>query len=120
MSFPSVQAGPKKEIPTGRPKMYPAGTVMSGYPATAAGPEKSAQLYQKVYGEMGKMLPRPELLALLNVCPARCYELSDKGQVEITVDGCIECGTCRVIGEPSGDIEWSYPRGGYGVLFKFG
>jgi len=27
---------------------------------------------------------------------------------------------CRVIGEPGGDIEWSYPRGGYGVLFKFG
>jgi nitrite reductase/ring-hydroxylating ferredoxin subunit len=52
--------------------------------------------------------------------PARCYELSDKGQVEITVDGCIECGTCRVIGEGTGDIEWSYPRGGYGVLFKFG
>ena len=42
------------------------------------------------------------------------------GQVEIAVDGCIECGTCRVIGEPSGDIEWSYPRGGYGILFKFG
>ena len=33
---------------------------------------------------------------------------------------CVECGTCRVIGEPGGDIEWSYPRGGYGVLFKFG
>ena len=42
------------------------------------------------------------------------------GQVEITADGCVECGTCRVIAEPSGDIEWSYPRGGYGVLFKFG
>ncbi|UFZ04229.1 ferredoxin family protein [Bradyrhizobium ontarionense] len=64
--------------------------------------------------------PTPQLKALLNACPARCYELNDKGQVEITVDGCIECGTCRVIGEPSGDIEWSYPRGGYGVLFKFG
>jgi ferredoxin like protein len=46
--------------------------------------------------------------------------MNDSGQVEIAVDGCIECGTCRVIGEPSGDIEWSYPRGGYGVLFKFG
>ena len=42
------------------------------------------------------------------------------GQVEITIDGCVECGTCRIIGEPSGDIEWNYPRGGYGVLFKFG
>ena len=65
-------------------------------------------------------MPSPALLSLLKACPARCYELNDKGQVEITVDGCVECGTCRVIGEPSGDIEWSYPRGGYGVLFKFG
>lgn len=65
-------------------------------------------------------VPTAPLLALLTACPARCYELSDKGQVEITVDGCVECGTCRVIAEPSGDIEWSYPRGGFGVLFKFG
>jgi ferredoxin like protein len=32
----------------------------------------------------------------------------------------VECGTCRIIGEPTGDIEWRYPRGGYGALFKFG
>lgn len=65
-------------------------------------------------------VPSPALRALLTACPARCYELNDRGQVEIAADGCVECGTCRVIAEPSGDIEWSYPRGGYGVLFKFG
>jgi ferredoxin like protein len=65
-------------------------------------------------------VPSPQLLSLLKACPARCYDLNDKGQVEITVDGCVECGTCRIIGEPTGDIEWHYPRGGYGVLFKFG
>ncbi len=65
-------------------------------------------------------VPSAAMLALLTACPARCYELSDKGQVEITVDGCVECGTCRIIGEPTGDIEWTYPRGGYGVQFKFG
>ena len=65
-------------------------------------------------------VPSPPLLALLKACPARCYELNAKGQVEITPDGCVECGTCRIIAEPSGDIEWSYTRGGYGVLVKFG
>jgi ferredoxin-like protein FixX len=35
-------------------------------------------------------------------------------------DGCVECGTCRIIAEATGDIEWNYPRGGYGVSFKFG
>ncbi len=64
--------------------------------------------------------PSANLVALLSACPARCYGLTDGGQVEVTVDGCMECGTCRVIAEPSGDIEWSYPRGGYGVLYKFG
>ena len=65
-------------------------------------------------------VPSPALLALLTVCPASCYALNATGQVEVTADGCMECGTCRVLAEPGGDIEWSYPRGGYGVLFKFG
>lgn len=64
--------------------------------------------------------PSPELLSLVTVCPAGCYSMGDNGQVEISPDGCMECGTCRVVAEPSGAIEWNYPRGGFGVLFKFG
>ncbi|MFY9643354.1 MAG: ferredoxin family protein [Rhodomicrobium sp.] len=64
--------------------------------------------------------PSEVLLTLTRLCPAGCYTTNGKGQVEITPDGCLECGTCRILGEPTGDIEWSYPRGGYGVLFKFG
>lgn len=64
--------------------------------------------------------PSDALIALTKVCPAGCYALNDSGQVEITPDGCMECGTCRVIAGMSGDIEWNYPRGGFGVLFKFG
>jgi ferredoxin like protein len=65
-------------------------------------------------------VPSAALLALTTVCPAKCYEMNDKGQVEITPDGCMECGTCRVLCEASGEVEWNYPRGGYGVLYKFG
>lgn len=64
--------------------------------------------------------PSAALLSLTKVCPAGCYALTDSGQVEITPDGCMECGTCRVIAGPTGEIEWNYPRGGFGVLFKFG
>ena len=32
----------------------------------------------------------------------------------------MECGTCRVVCAETGEVEWNYPRGGYGVLFKFG
>ncbi len=65
-------------------------------------------------------VPSQVLLTLLKLCPAGCYTENSKGQVEITPDGCLECGTCRVLGEASGEITWSYPRGGYGALFKFG
>lgn len=64
--------------------------------------------------------PSANLLALTRICPAGCYTQNELGQVEIAADGCMECGTCRVLCEPSGDIVWNYPRGGYGVLFKFG
>jgi ferredoxin like protein len=65
-------------------------------------------------------VPSPVLMTLTKVCPAGCYSVNSRGQVEIVPDGCLECGTCRVLGEPGGEIVWSYPRGGYGILFKFG
>jgi len=64
--------------------------------------------------------PSPALLSLTHVCPAGCYSLNERGQVEIAVDGCFECGTCRVVTAKTGEVEWNYPRGGYGVQFKFG
>ncbi|MCC3246358.1 ferredoxin family protein [Methylocystis sp. WRRC1] len=64
--------------------------------------------------------PSANLLAMTRICPAGCYSETSNGQVEITPDGCLECGTCRVLCESAGDIVWNYPRGGYGVLFKFG
>lgn len=53
-------------------------------------------------------------------CPAGCYTLEGNGRVVLITDGCLECGTCRVICEEHRNIDWEYPRGGYGILFKFG
>jgi len=64
--------------------------------------------------------PSQNLVAMIKLCPAGCYSLNETGQVEIASDGCFECGTCRVLCEPAGELTWAYPRGGYGVLFKFG
>jgi ferredoxin like protein len=64
--------------------------------------------------------PSAALLSMTKICPAGCYDQNDKGQVEISPDGCLECGTCRIVCAASGDIVWEYPRGGFGVLFKFG
>lgn len=38
--------------------------------------------------------PSPNLLALTQICPAKCYEVNEIGQVAIVPDGCLECGTC--------------------------
>ncbi len=54
-------------------------------------------------------------------CPAGCYVRDeDTGAVVLTTDGCLECGTCRVICSDHDNLSWEWPRGGYGVLFKFG
>ena len=64
--------------------------------------------------------PSHNLQAMTTICPAGCYANNPAGQVEVVADGCMECGTCRILLEPTGEITWNYPRGGYGVLFKFG
>lgn len=53
-------------------------------------------------------------------CPARVYQWDELEKV-ITVgyEGCFECGACRV-GCPYLNISWRYPRGGYGVSYRFG
>lgn len=51
-------------------------------------------------------------------CPAGCWRL-DAGNIELVVDGCLECGTCRIVCAP-GNVDWNYPRGGFGILYKFG
>lgn len=51
-------------------------------------------------------------------CPALVYKWED-GHITVAFEGCLECGTCRV-GCPHSNIDWKYPRGGFGVQYKFG
>jgi len=41
--------------------------------------------------------PSKNPLAMTTLCPAGCYVENSGGQVEITPDGCLECGACRVL-----------------------
>lgn len=69
---------------------------------------------------VGSGKPSKALKSLVTVCPAGCYAEEEDGSVAVTPDGCLECGTCRVICAGTGELKWDYPRGGYGILFKFG
>jgi ferredoxin like protein len=53
------------------------------------------------------------------ICPAGIYSVSEQGETSLTIDGCLECGTCRLV--CGNDIlEWAYPEGGAGVQLRFG
>lgn len=58
--------------------------------------------------------------ACTTACPAACYTAEEDGSLTATFDGCLECGTCRIICQDNNNIDWFYPRGGYGILYKFG
>lgn len=96
---------------------------------TASAPKVEEKLFQNRYlVDAGRPhirvkphdVPSAGLQAMIHLCPAGCYSMAEGGQVEVASDGCVECGTCRIVTSGSGELEWNYPRGGFGVLYKFG
>jgi ferredoxin like protein len=57
--------------------------------------------------------------ACLVVCPAVLYTLKE-GEVHFDYAGCLECGTCRVMCTNKGITKWEYPRGTFGVSYRYG
>lgn len=54
----------------------------------------------------------------LIVCPVQCYQ-KERDKLIFSWENCVECGSCRIVC-PGGAVTWNYPRGGYGVCFRFG
>jgi ferredoxin like protein len=57
-------------------------------------------------------------------CIARCcaevYRWNEEDRrLEIAYENCLECGVCKIVC-PYDNIDWSYPRGGFGVCYKYG
>jgi ferredoxin like protein len=53
----------------------------------------------------------------LYVCPAHLYTLDKEGMITFNHEGCLECGTCRIT---CLHLTWNFPKGGYGVQYRFG
>ncbi|MCE4623292.1 MAG: 4Fe-4S dicluster domain-containing protein [Caldisphaeraceae archaeon] len=51
------------------------------------------------------------------LCPAGCY-VKAGDRVIFSYEGCVECGTCRVIC-PMDAVKWNYPKSGKGILYRF-
>ncbi len=56
--------------------------------------------------------------ACVYVCPANLFVPLDDGGILFNYEECFECGTCYIACDKEGAIQWSYPRGGYGVTFR--
>jgi ferredoxin like protein len=56
----------------------------------------------------------------INCCPAACYAPQPDGRVIFSYEGCVECGTCRIVCNEFDNIAWTYPRGGFGIQYRFG
>ena len=54
----------------------------------------------------------------LHVCPAECFKLRE-GRVTFAYEGCLECGSCWQVCDFNA-INFSYPKGGTGVVFRRG
>ena len=52
------------------------------------------------------------------ICPVRCYQ-KETDSISFSWENCVECGSCRIIC-PEDSIDWNYPRGGYGVCYRYG
>jgi ferredoxin like protein len=56
--------------------------------------------------------------ACVKACPANCYTFNEATKLlSVVWENCLECGTCHVICD-KGALDWSYPRGGYGVNYR--
>lgn len=53
-------------------------------------------------------------------CPAEVYHWEQQTRTNrVAYENCVECGTCR-IACPSDNVAWHYPKGGYGITYRFG
>jgi ferredoxin like protein len=56
---------------------------------------------------------------LVAACPAGLYSY-ESGKISFNHEGCLECGTCRVLSKGKVVKSWSYPMGGMGIEYRQG
>lgn len=62
---------------------------------------------------------KTEIERVILACPAQLYRL-EGDEVKFNHEGCLECGTCRVLSKGKVIESWNHPQGGMGVSFRHG
>ena len=55
----------------------------------------------------------------VTVCPAGGYSYREDEGLSVAYENCLECGSCKIVCEFD-NIDWSYPLGGFGVVYRWG
>ena len=63
---------------------------------------------------------REQFLELVRVCPAALYKLDPDGGQHFEYAGCLECGTCRIVGGGGIVASWRFPGATMGVEYRYG
>ncbi len=66
------------------------------------------------------MIDDAEMQKLIKACPAGLYGLNPDGSLRFDYAGCLECGTCRILGKNALIKEWNYPQGSCGIVYRYG
>jgi len=77
--------------------------------------EKNAHIILKSEG-----LDMAEFHKLELACPAGLYKMDANGGIKFDYAGCLECGTCRILCGTTILKKWEFPRGTFGVEYRFG
>ena len=64
--------------------------------------------------------PTEAFLELVRVCPAGLYKVAPDGTQHVDFAGCLECGTCRIVGLGGVVQSWRYPGPTMGVEYRYG
>lgn len=57
---------------------------------------------------------------LIKACPAGLFSRTAEGELHVDYQGCLECGTCRLLCDEATLKKWRYPDSGFGITFRFG
>lgn len=86
--------------------------------------EDIQQLTQFIIDEQSHIIVDKEICrscdhrACVLSCPANCYTWNEEtGLLSVVYETCLECGACYVVCD-KGALDWSYPRGGFGVNYR--
>lgn len=61
-----------------------------------------------------------EIQRVIKVCPAQLYRIEADGQLSFNHEGCLECGTCRVLSGGKVIKSWEHPESGMGIEYRCG